>query len=410
MKILLVNKFFYPKGGAEISMFEQARLLSEEGHQVAFFSMHHPQNQQSDFDKYFVSYVDMSKPIYSLTGLKMIGRMIYSLDAKRKFAKMLDEFKPDVIHYHNIYHQISPSILSAAKERNIPSVMTVHDYKLICPNYTLFNKTDVCEKCKRYKYYQPVFQKCFKNSRLAGLAIAVESTIHRLMNVYQKNIDLFLTPSNFTKNKFVEWGWPEGKIRVLPHFIDLDRFHATSELKDYIISYSRLEMAKGYDTLIKVMRGLPNIHLKIIGSGPDEAKIKDLAKDLKNIEFIPHLGWSALIKEVSGARLVLNLSKYYETFGLTILEGMALGKVIVANQRGAMQELIDEEKTGYQVKVGDIESLKKIIESSYNDKEKLIKMGNEAREKAEKEYNSGEYYLKLMDAYNSLVARGGEMG
>jgi glycosyltransferase involved in cell wall biosynthesis len=412
MKILLVNKFFYPRGGAEIAMLEQAKLLQEKGHEVAFFSMHHPQNQYSEFDKYFVSHVNMSRPAYSLSGIKMIGRMIYSIEAKKKFKKILENFKPDIIHYHNIYHQISPSILSVARKMDIPSVMTLHDYKLICPNYLLFNssKADICEKCKRAKYYQPFIQKCFKNSRLAGLIIGLESTIHRIGRIYEKNIDLFICPSKFTKEKLVSWGRKENQFKVIPHFIDLDRFKSTDELGDYILMFSRLEMGKGFDTLITAMKKLPNIHLKIIGSGPDEGRIKQMAKDLKNIEFIPHLGWTNLIKEVSRARIVLNLSKYYETFGLTVLEAMALGKAVVCNNRGAVEELIQNGETGIQVKAGDVEMLRKKINSLYNNKEELNKMGMAARQRVEKVFGAESYYLKLMDTYNSLLKDSGEMG
>jgi glycosyltransferase involved in cell wall biosynthesis len=315
-----------------------------------------------------------------------------------------------LIHYHNIYHQISPSILPVAKAKGIPSVMTIHDYKLICPNYTLFSRTDVCERCKRYKYYQPIIQKCFKNSRLAGAVVGIESAMHRIIGIYEKNIDLFISPSVFTKNKFISWGWPDGKIKVLPHFIDLDRFPRSDKFGDYIITYGRLEMAKGYETLIEVMKQLPNIYLKVIGSGPDEIKIKDLARGLKNIEFIPHLGWTNLMKEVSGARLVLNLSQYYETFGLTVLEAMALGKVVIVNDRGAIEELVDNEKTGIQVKLGDVEMLKNRIESLYNDEQELRKLGKAACERVEKVYGAEKYYLKLMDIYDSLLGNNPQMG
>jgi len=411
MKILLVNKFFYPKGGAEIAMLEQARLLQKNGHQVAFFSMHHRQNQYSDHDKFFVSHIDLSQPAYSPKGIKTIGRMIYSFEAKKKFKKMLNDFKPDIVHYHNIYHQISPSILGVAKKMGIPTVMTLHDYKIICPNYLLFSRTAVCERCKVYKYYQPILQKCFKNSRIAGMIIAIESAIHRIMKIYEKNIDIFISPSKFTKEKINSWRPDIGKrIKVLAHFIDTKRFPISQNLGDYIISYGRLEMVKGFDVLLRVMKQLPDIKIKIIGSGSDEEQIKQLAKDMRNVEFIPHLGWTNLIKELQGARLILNLSKFYETFGLTVLEAMALGKVMIATEGGAMEELIDNGKTGVQVGVGNVDDVKNAIQSLYNNENKLLEMGQAAREKVENIYGEESYYLKLMDIYNSLLNDGGEMG
>jgi len=221
---------------------------------------------------------------------------------------------------------------------------------------------------------------------------------------------MFLCPSQFTKDKIVSWGRKEKQFKVVQNFIDLDRFKPSYEFKDYIIMFSRLEMGKGFDILIKAMKGLPNIKLKVIGSGPDENKIKGLAKDLKNIEFIPHLGWSKLIEEVSGARLVVNLSKYYETFGLAVLESMALGKVVICHDRGAVEELIQDGETGVQVKVGDVKMLQNKIKSLYNNEEELKKMGRAARGRVEEVFGPDKHYLKLMDVYNSLLNDGGEMG
>jgi len=412
MKILLVNKFFYPKGGTEIIMFEQERLLRNKGHQVAYFSMKDKRNQPSEYDKYFVSNVDLNKPIFSWFGIKTIFRMIYSFEAKRNFKMILKNFQPDLIHYHNIYHQISPSILKIGKKTGVPGVMTLHDYKLICPNYLLYNhfKQEVCEKCKKRKFYQPIIQKCFKNSRMAGAVIGFETAFHKFLKIYEKNIDLFIAPSEFTRKKFIEWGWDENKIKKLEHFIDKDRFAPKYEYKNYIIAYGRLELAKGYGELIETMRTLPDIKLKIIGSGTDEDKIKKMAKNMKNIEFIPHLGWSALIEEVHGARLVLNLSKYYETFGLTVLEAMALGKVVVCYGRGAIEELVLDEQTGIQIKQGDLDELRKKIKELFYNEKKLKEMGRAARLTVEQNFGSKNYYLKLMDIYNSLLHDSGEMG
>jgi len=167
MKILTCNKYFYRKGGAELVFFDTAALLKSYGHAVAFFSMQHPKNSACKHDEYFVAnrdYLDertsISKQITSAFNL------LYSFEARNKISKVLDGFNPNVVHLHNIYHQLSPSILHAIKKRNIPVIMTLHDYKVACANYLMLSNGQICERCKDGKYIN-----CFKQGCVLELGL-----------------------------------------------------------------------------------------------------------------------------------------------------------------------------------------------------------------------------------------------
>ncbi len=217
MKILFVNKFYYLKGGAERYYFDLKNLFEREGHKVIPFSMEDKKNFKSDYSKYFVSNVELEKPGFSLKDLKTAGRIIYSFEAKKKIEELIKKEKPEIAHINNIYHQISPSILTVLKKYKIPMVQTLHDYKLICPIYILYSKGGICERCKKYRYYHCTFRKCTKNSRGASLINTKEMYWHKFLKIYENNIDLFISPSNFLRNKILEWGMIKPKkIIVLP--------------------------------------------------------------------------------------------------------------------------------------------------------------------------------------------------
>ena len=219
MKILEINKYFFIKGGAEKHFFDVIDLLRNAGNEIAVFAMRHDNDVYSKRNKHFLSTVGYTKEYSLWQKIKGVSRMFYSLEAKRKINRLLDEFNPDIVHIHNIYHQLSPMILFEIKKRNIPIVMTVHDYKLVNPNYNLFHDGKFYDRCRNGKYYQCFIDKCFKNSYAQSFLAMSEMYWHEFFGTYKKNIDLYIVPSEFVKNILVERGIDENKIKVLAHFI-----------------------------------------------------------------------------------------------------------------------------------------------------------------------------------------------
>ena len=280
--------------------------------------------------------------------------------------------------------------------------MTVHDYKLICPNYKLFNKTHICEKCFVHKYYQPFFQTCIKNSRLAGMVNGVEMSFHKIKKYYEKGVDVFISPSEFVKNKLVEWKQDKNKIKVIPHFIKLQDFIPNYSNENYIVFIGRLSEEKGVDVLINALKlVMPHIKLKIIGDGPMRQKLESQAKGL-NIEFLGYKDKEELKNIVQKAKFLVIPSIWYEVFGLSLLETFALGKPAIGSNLGAIPELIKENETGLLFDPGNEKDLALKIDSLYNNDSWVIEMGQKAREMVEKDYNEKKHYERIMEVYEEI--------
>ena len=207
MKIIQINSFYYNRGGDCTHMFETTKLLEKHGHTVIPFSMRHPQNFESSYSKYWLSYIDFKEALKSKNIRTMIGvisRTIYSFESRKCISRLLDDEKPDIAHIHNILHHITPSILGEIKNHNIPIVWTLHDYTIICPNTSfLTEKGGICEACKSRKFYMAPLKKCKKNSLAASFVAMLENYTHRILNIF-RHVDQFVAPSDFLSKKFVE--------------------------------------------------------------------------------------------------------------------------------------------------------------------------------------------------------------
>ncbi len=356
MRILQVNKFHYNRGGADKYYLSLIKALEQAGHEVAAFSMYHPKNVFSPYAKYFISRLSFNEGKL-LDNLKTPGRMIYSLEAKKKFRKIITDFKPDIIHIHNIYHQISPSILDVAKKAKIPVVMHLHDYKLICPNYKLFVNKKVCEACKPHKYYNCTAKKCFNGSVIKSALATVEMYIHHsILKIYEKNIKTFIAPSAFMKQKLVEFGWPADKIKVVINPFDSEmsvlRGEETKQEEDYLLYFGRLGTEKGIDTLIAAA-ALTSSSLKIVGIGPEENHLKKLAMELKvKADFPGFKSGQELKNIILRSRAVVIPSIWLENMPLSLLEALNLGKIVIVSNIGGMPEIIKDGINGLLFKEG----------------------------------------------------------
>lgn len=346
MRILEINKFNHVRGGADKHFIDLVRLFEINGNKVGVFAMDHPENLHSDFSKYFVSRVDFEKGSIS-NKLKGAFRVFWSFEAKRKIAKLLDEFQPDVVHIHNIYHQISPSILPEIKKRGIPIVMTVHDWKMICPNYLLNCEEPYCKKCVAGKYWHCVLKKCVKNSLVKSLIAVLGICFHRWLEIYEKNVDLYIAPSRFVKNILVQAGFPEKKIKVLAHFIEaeiLDNVQ-TSSGDGYALYFGRISKEKNVHELIDIFKDLP-MKLVLAGNKEDGFEIPRH----ENIKYVGFKNNVDLRKLTRNSNFVVSASRLAETFGLVALEAISAEKPFVGYEVGGYGEMIENGVNGYLAK------------------------------------------------------------
>ncbi|MCX6764073.1 MAG: glycosyltransferase [Candidatus Moranbacteria bacterium] len=342
MKILEINKFNFVQGGADKHFLDLVELLKAQNHEVAVFSMQHPKNKLSLWRKYFVSYVGYNENDSLWQKIKGTFRIFYSWEAKYKIKKLLNDFQPDIVHIHNIYHQISPSILPEIKKRGIPIVMTVHDYNLICPNYLMQDNGQQLDNIGAWDF---ILNKHFKNSFLKSLLAVLENKFHRYLNIYDGNIDCYISPSQFTKRKLIKAGIAKEKIVVIPHFaLEEKREKKILNLKrKFVLHFGRLSKEKGIDSLIEIFKEIPEASLFLAGNIEGDLEIPD-QYNVKYLGFLNNNGLKHFIRE---SLFVISPSRLPETFGLIALEAMRYGKPFIGFRGSAFSEIVENEKTGF---------------------------------------------------------------
>ncbi len=405
MKILLINKYFYPKGGSETLFFSQADLLKKNGHDVCFFSMQHPKNLKDSCDPYFLPHVDYDQPGSLQDRIKAAGRLLYSKTAQKKIEALIQQEKPDIVHLHNIHHQISPSILPVLKKHRIPVVMTLHDYKMVCPVYTLFRDGQVCEDCSGKKYIHCLRHRCTKHSLSKSLLNTLEMYLHHLLlNIYSQ-VDVFLSPSRFLAVKAAEMGFAP-KIQLLPNFIDLDNVSPVYTWEEKAVAYfGRLSPEKGIPVLLDAFKGL-DLECWIFGDGPERPRLEAMVhkNGLANIRFFGHLDREKLHRHLKKAMFVVLPSLWYENHPYAAAEAFALGKPVVASRIGGLPELVRDDQTGMTFEPGKAEDLRQKILHMLSNSARISAMGKKARAYAEETLGPESHYKKLLELYQKLIS------
>jgi len=406
MRIVFANKFHYLKGGAERYAFDLGASLERFGHEIVPFAMSDKRNLKTPWSRHFVSPVQTERVSFSWQGLRTAGRVLYSFEARRKFAALLDEAKPSLVHIHNIYHQISPSILPEARKRGLPTVMTAHDYSLIAPNYSLFHDGAICEVTKPDRYAKAIGHRCVKGSRVASALEAATMSLHRSMKLYSANLDLIIAPSRFLKAEFESYGVPADMIVHIPHFVET----ASREPVPggaYALFVGRLSAEKGVETLIRAAALSPQIPVRIVGTGPDEARLRKLCGTLhaSNVEFRGFKDGQQLEAEFKGAAFAVVPSIWYEVFGLVALEAFAYGKPVIATQIGGLPEVVKDGKSGLLVSAGDEAELAMAMQRLWIDRDFALKLGQNGRKIAETEHDRENHAGQIMWAYALAAER-----
>lgn len=408
MKILLANKFYYPRGGPETVMLQQEQHLKEIGHQVIPFAMQDERNLSSEYGDYFVSNVDYHQMNGSpIKNAKIALKMIYSSEAKQKLEQLLQLTRPQIAHLHNIYHQISPSILGVLKRRRIPVVMTLHDFKLVCPNYSFYRDGHNCEECQGRKFYKVVQHRCIQNSRLKSFVCAVEGYWHNWTQTYSDKVDKFIALSRFSLNKFIQYGLPEDKLVLLPNGLELKEYEPSYQPGGYVLFAGRLNQKYGVFTLLDAARSLPEISFHLAGNGEDEEKVKHFVEEKKlgNVKLLGFLSPEELKQEISRSRFVVFPTIIYHNCPMVILEAFALGKPVVASDLGSIPELVEKNVTGLLCETGSVSGLAEHIQNLYRQPQLVRELGKNAREKVENNFSAENYYPRLLQLYEELLQR-----
>lgn len=401
MKILLINKFLFPFGGTETSAFQTAELLREQGHEVVFFSMDHPKNRESRQSSLFVSRIDFEKMRGWRQKIRGVKRILFGKEPRAKLEEFLRIEKPDIAHLHNIYHHLSPAIISTLKKHGIPVVMTLHDYKVVCPAYKLFIHGKTCARCRRRRFAWCFLKKCVKDSHIKSLVCALEARLHRK---YYNQVDCFISPSRFLQNKIGEMGFTR-KCVHLPNFADMPPFEQPDlPANPIILFFGRLVEEKGIPVLIEAMQGI-SADCLIVGDGPMNEALEALALRIPaaRIRFLGHQPFSALESIIRRSTMVVLPSIWFENNPFSILESFVRGIPVVASRIGGIPELIRDGETGLMFTPGDSGDLSKKIRFLLDRPEKIRLMGRNARRWVEEQNGRENHYSRLIEIYRSLT-------
>ena len=363
MKILLVNKFLYPRGGSESYMLKLGEELRAQGHEVEYFGMYDEKNTVGNSLE--LSTTNMDFHAKGAARFLYPFRIIYSIEAHRKIGRVLDVFKPDIVHMNNINFQLTPSIIYAIKKRNIPLVQTVHDYQMICPNHLLysFREAKPCDRCIKGSKWNCFKHSCIHDSKVKSLLGVIEAKVYALLKTYKK-VDLYICPSKFLEDKLLSASnLYAGKTFTIHNFIEKKCPPKKTETPSpYIVFVGRLSKEKGVQLLADTAKLLPEFHFVVAGNGPDDEALKGIS----NVTLTGFLTGTELTDLMANAKLLIAPSVCYENCPLSILESHSMGVPVVTMNSGGMAELVDDGNTGVLASASTPEAVAEAIKKCLN--------------------------------------------
>lgn len=391
-RVLIVNKFYYPRGGDCVCAINLEKLLRQKGHEVAVFAMQYDENIQSEYSEYFASNVEFAGGVGAK--IKAAKRIFGFGSIKNEFVRILNDFKPDVVHLHNIHSYLSPVVAKIAKEFGAKVVWTLHDYKLLCPSYACLANGVPCEKCYKDKKWV-LKNRCMKGSMVASALAYFEAKFWNKSKL-EKYTDTFICPSAFMQSRMKLGNFK--KLRVVCNFVDsvkleLFKSHDVNKRQDYYVYVGRLSEEKGVATLVNVATEI-DFNLKIVGGGPLENKLRQICENSPQIEFLGHQNAESVAELLSTARFSVVPSEWYENNPLSVIESLCAGTPVVGTDIGGIPELINEEN-GMIVEMGNATHLKKAILYSIDKKWQYDKI----KEEAIIRFSQETYYSELCKVY-----------
>lgn len=390
MKIVIVHNTYQQPGGEDIVFRNECELLKSAGHEVVEY-------QRSNLDA--ANYV-------SVRQLALAKRTIWASDTRREFRQLLLRERPHIVHVHNTFVMVSPSIYWACRDARVPVVQTLHNYRLLCPSAQFFRDGKVCEECLEHGLWRGVQYGCFQGSSRATAVVAAMLTTHRFLGTWSRLIDYFFALTEFARLKFIQGGLPPDKILVKPNFVDPDPGEGNGN-RTYALFVGRLSPEKGLWTLLAAWARLGKaIPLHIVGDGPLRAELEEYARQhgLSNVRFRGRLAWKETMDVMKGARCLIFPSECYEgALPLTVVEAFACGTPVIASRLGAMQDLIADGATGLHFTPGDSTDLASKVEHAWTHPSDLDAMRKRGRRTYEATYTAERNYAMLLETYERAI-------
>ena len=403
MKVLMVNKFLFENGGSETYVFTLGKQLKEDGHEVQYFGMEHPNRIVGNRVGAYTPSMDfhtekLSKIFYPF-------QIIYSQAARKKIRCVLEDFGPAVVHLNNFNFQLTPSIIYEIKKyekdtgKRVKIIYTAHDTQLVCPNHLMRipDTGELCQRCLKDGFFECARHSCIHGSRLKSLCAYFEAELYRRLKTY-RYIDRVICPSLFMEEQLKTRKELLGKTRVLHNFFSSDMTvgETSSDLGNYVIYFGRFSEEKGIHTLLKVCNALPHIPFIFAGTGP----LEDQVNQTENIKNVGFQKGEALFSLIRGAKFSIIPSECYENCPFSVMESIACGTPVVGSRIGGIPELVEDGKTGKLFSAGNEKQLKKIVEELWNDPQQVSDYSKACRERKFETVSS--YSEKLMELIEQI--------
>lgn len=385
MNLALVHNRYAADSGEETVVENIAALLAAHGHHVTLFMK---------------SSAEISSMVLGQTRAFFSG--IFNFSVMRAFRAFLNESKPDIVHIHNLFPLISPSVLIECRRAHIPVVMHVHNYRLVCPNGLHMSKTDlcICEKCAGGREYWCILRNCEGNLP-KSLGYALRTYVARKGQFYRANISVYACLTCFQKQRLVAQGYPEDRTVVLPNMVQLSDEPDMSSAGEYVGFAGRVSPEKGIGVFLEAARKCPHIEFRVAGNYNHMPDALKQAPD--NCRFLGHLRSGELSRFYNLSRIVVVPSLWYETFCLTAVEAQAYGKPVICSRIGALSEVVDDGVTGLLFRIGDSNELADKIQHLWDRPNLCRRMGDAGRHKFRRDYSAQQYYERLMAVYKKAI-------
>jgi glycosyltransferase involved in cell wall biosynthesis len=389
MKVVLVHNAYQQPGGEDVVFQRERDLLRAAGEEVLEYRR----------------FNDEIRDYSIVRRIGLMGRTVWASDSYRDLIALLAQNKPDIVHVHNAFPLISPSIFWACRKENVPVVQTLHNYRLLCSGGNFYRSGKPCEDCITGKFWQGVVHGCYRNSRLETVPVATMLTVHHAKKTWTRMVDCYIVLTEFSRGRYVEAGFPEHQIVVKPNFVDPDPGKRTSA-GSYALFVGRLDLEKGVPTLLKAWLQMPNHRsLRIGGDGYCRSEVEDFTRVYTNVEFLGWLPRHRVVEEMKGASFLVFPSQWYENLPLAIIEAYACGLPVIASRLGAMQELVEHGRTGLLFRAGDVDDLARTMELAFEQPEYMIRLGDQARAEYEAKYTAAANYRQLTEIYRQVIAK-----
>ncbi|UZD55667.1 glycosyltransferase [Caldimonas aquatica] len=378
-RVLIAHNSYQQRGGEDAVVEAEAELLRSRGHAVRLLVAH-------------------NDAIVGMPRSRLAARTLWSSQTVRDFRQALVEFRPDILHVHNTFPLISPSIYWAAARAGVPVVQTLHNFRLLCPQAMLLREGRICEDCVGRLPWRGVVRRCYRGSAAQSGVLAGMISLHRALGTWGSKVDRYIALNEFCRRKFIEGGLPAQRIVVKPNFVD---FPAPEDgAREGVLFVGRLAEEKGLSTLCAAARLAPDVAVRVAGTGPQAG----LLQGIPSVTSLGALSAAEVREAMCGAQALVMPSLWYENFPRTLVEAFACALPVIASRIGALAELVEDGVTGLLFEPGNAADLAAKMKWAAAHPDALMRMGQEARRRYLREFSPEVNYRRLTEIYAQVLA------